>query len=613
MVVTGLGVFLVGIAVNSFAIPLNMRMIQPENNILKAAEDISYTETVDGVEWSYKKDFRGATFVCPVNKDSLPDEVVVPDKLGGIPVTYIGSNAFSETKVKSIVLPDTVDTIDSFAFADCSDLTTIKFPKNPLSVAYEGAFKNCKAVTDISIRRVYESAFEGCRNLRTVTIPKEGFTTFVELSSRSFKDCTSLEEVTIDGPLHSLTIGSFSFEGCTSLQAVHINASEMSLGKFAFSDCRKLSDIAFKGKVIGKVDAFKNCIALTSLTFDETATLANGSFRGCTSLENVTFNGNAIATFSSSANTIFEGCSSLKKVTFNGEKADVTFDQNVAVEEIIYNDTETISGGIDGTNTLKKLAFHTKNPDLERYIYYGNGRVTIEGYRENGKNAALAGHDTVYRWVEANHLTASFISLGTFEDQTDATGVTLPVTASSITLEPIGQVYCVDFDANGGVVNGVFSKLQHEVIYGQTYGTLKPATRKGYIFKGWFTQKTGGERITEDTKVTLTQDSTLYAQWNKVSVAQGKIGKLTNRRSKRFTVAIKKVSGAEGYEVLYSDSKNFAGINQKTLSASETSCTTPKLTKGQTYYVKVRVYKHDSTGNKIYGKYSPVKKIKIRK
>lgn len=588
------------------------KVIKKQSNISKkAAEDNSYTETIDGIEWFYKKDAISATNVCPVNRVALPDEVVIPDELGGLPVTHIGNRAFFETNVTSITIPDTVNTIGSFAFADCPNLTKIKLPEKPLSVAYEHAFRNCKAITDISIRRVYDSAFEGCRNLRTVTIPKESFTTFVELSSCSFKDCISLEEVTIGGPLDSLNIGSYSFEGCSSLKVMHIDASNISFGKFAFSDCRKLSDIAFTGNVKGKVDAFKNCISLTSLTFEKDATLAYGTFRGCTSLENVTFHGNAVAAYASSANSIFEGCSLLKKVTFNGEKADVVLDQSVAIEEVIYNNTKTISGGLNGVTTLKKLVFRTKNPDMRGYLYSGNGSFTIEGYRENGENAALTGHDTVYQWAVANNLASSFVSIGTFEDSTGTKEAVLPVTVSSITAGPISQVYWVDFDANGGVVDGVVSKFRQEVTYGQAYGTLKTAVRKGYTFKGWYTQKTGGEKITADTQVTLTQDITLYAQWNRVNVAKAKITRLANSKTKKLTVAIKKISGAMGYEVLYSDSKSFADINQKTVSAA--SYTTPKLVKGQTYYVKVRAYKMDSTGNKIYGTYSAVKKIKIRK
>lgn len=612
MVIVGMSIFIAGIAANSSVIFENMNIAQTSNNIIKAIEVSQYTETVDGVEWCYRKDFDRVTNVYPVNKAALPDEVIIPDKLGGISVTGIGKDAFSGAKVKSVTIPDTVETINAFAFADCPNLVTIKVPQTTIA-AYEGAFKNCKALTEISINSAFESSFEGCTNLKTVTIPERSFISFMEIRSRAFKGCSSLQEVSISDAMESLTIGSYAFEGCTQLKSFKISNNSISLGKSAFSGCTKLSDVALKGKIKGKTEAFHNCTSLTSLTIEGDVTLACGSFKGCTSLEKVTFNGDVIAIFSSSANSLFEGCPSLKKVIFNGENADVTFDQNVAVEEIIYNNTKTICGGLNGVNTLKKVVFDTQNPDLSRFTYSNGSNFSIEGYRENGTNAALPGHDTVYQWVESKNLASSFRSLGTFTGQIDYPVATLPATSSSIATEPISQAYYVNFDGNGGFVNGIIAKFQREVISGQTYGSLQTATRKGYTFKGWYTQKTGGKKITADTKVTITPNTTLYAQWNKVSVAQGKIGKLTNRKAKKFTVAIKKVSMAKGYEILYSNSKSFADINQKTVSASATSYTTSKLVKGQTYYVKVRAYKVDSTGNKIYGKYSAVKKVKIKK
>lgn len=608
MAAFGMGIFIAGITVNSSVILQNMNIVQTDNNIVKAAETKTYTETIDGIEWCYREGYNSSTYVYPVNKDTLPDEVIIPDKLGGFPVTHIGDKAFSESKVKSVTIPETVDIIGSSAFADCPNLMTIKLPEKPLSAAYENAFKNCKAITDVSVGSVFASAFEGCTNLKTVKMP-ENFNTFREIKSRGFKGCTSLQEVSIDDSVTSVTVGSYAFEGCTSLKAFNVNEAEIVLGKFAFSDCTQFSDIVFKGNVTGKAGVFKNCISLTSLTFEKNATLAYGSFLGCASLEGVTFNGNAISSFSNIANSVFEGCSSLKKVTFNGEKADVTFNKNTDVEEIVYNNTKTISGGLDGVNNLKKVRFDTKNPDLSRFTYSDSGNFIIEGYRENGTNITFAGHDTVYQWAAANNLISSFVSLGTFEEQTETQVTTQP----SITAAPIIQSYSVTFDGNGGFVNGIIAKFRQEVIYGQTYGTLKKATRKGYNFKGWYTQKTGGDRITSDTKAEITENITLYAQWEKVSVPQGTISKLINNKSKKFTITIKKVSEAEGYEVLYSDSKNFADINQKTLPAPAVLYTTPKLSKGQTYYVKVRAYKMDSTGSKVYGKYSSVKKIKIRK
>lgn len=73
--------------------------------------------------------------------------------------------------------------------------------------------------------------------------------------------------------------------------------------------------------------------------------------------------------------------------------------------------------------------------------------------------------------------------------------------------EPIQQ-YNVILD------NGT-SCRQITVTNGSTYGDLGNPTRDGYIFDGWYTQKSGGTRITSSTTVNLTGSQTLYAHWEK--------------------------------------------------------------------------------------------------
>lgn len=47
---------------------------------------------------------------------------------------------------------------------------------------------------------------------------------------------------------------------------------------------------------------------------------------------------------------------------------------------------------------------------------------------------------------------------------------------------------------------------------GKAYGTLPTPERLGYIFKGWYTQKSGGTKITE-TSIVPDAHTNLYAQW----------------------------------------------------------------------------------------------------
>ena len=102
---------------------------------------------------------------------------------------------------------------------------------------------------------------------------------------------------------------------------------------------------------------------------------------------------------------------------------------------------------------------------------------------------------------------------------------------------------------------------------------LKAASKKGYAFKGWYTDSKYTKKITTIAKNSK-KNITVYAKWEKVVVKKGAVKKVT-------------VTGTS-----------------KTLS---------KLSKGKTYYVKVRAYKKDSTGAKVYGSFSSVKKVKISK
>lgn len=72
------------------------------------------------------------------------------------------------------------------------------------------------------------------------------------------------------------------------------------------------------------------------------------------------------------------------------------------------------------------------------------------------------------------------------------------------------NTYVVSFNASGGTLKGNASK---EVTYDSTYGELPTVSREGYTFLGWYTATTGGTKVTSTTKVTRTENHTLYAQW----------------------------------------------------------------------------------------------------
>ena len=91
------------------------------------------------------------------------------------------------------------------------------------------------------------------------------------------------------------------------------------------------------------------------------------------------------------------------------------------------------------------------------------------------------------------------------------------------------------------------------------------------------------------------------------------IQSITNKKGKKIKIVLKKkVSNVKGYEVVYSTNKNFKKSVKKAAFTGR-SKTISKLSKNKKYYIKVRAYKKDAKGEKIYGSYSKVWKIKITK
>jgi hypothetical protein len=99
----------------------------------------------------------------------------------------------------------------------------------------------------------------------------------------------------------------------------------------------------------------------------------------------------------------------------------------------------------------------------------------------------------------------------------------------------------------------------------------------------------------------------------KIVPKKATLSSVTSPKTKNVKISWKKDSQATGYEVVYATNSKFTS-GKKTVTVTKnttTSKTISKLTKGKTYYVKVRSYK-TIDGKKVYGSYSTVKKIKCK-
>lgn len=92
--------------------------------------------------------------------------------------------------------------------------------------------------------------------------------------------------------------------------------------------------------------------------------------------------------------------------------------------------------------------------------------------------------------------------------------------------------------------------------------------------------------------------------------AQGKILSLKNKKGRKIQIKIKKQAGVSGYQIAYGTKKSI-NKSKKKLTTKQT-VTLKKMKKNRTYYIAVRAYKKVN-GEKIYGKWSSMKRIKVRK
>ena len=121
--------------------------------------------------------------------------------------------------------------------------------------------------------------------------------------------------------------------------------------------------------------------------------------------------------------------------------------------------------------------------------------------------------------------------------------------------------------------------------------------------------------ITDSTGVSFAAngtDLTPAASEKVKKPAKVKITKAKNVKTKKLTVKWKKTSKAKGYQIQIASNKKFTK-GKKTKTLSKTTYSFKKLKKNMYYYVRVRAYVYNSNHKKVYGSWSAVKKVKIKK
>ena len=242
--------------------------------------------------------------------------LVIPDTLDGKEVRTIAWYSFAgNTNLRSVVIPDTVEIIDYWAFSDCSNLSKVTLSNNLTTMSK--AFANCDSLESITIPKSLtlpsadaDSAFSGCDNLRNVTIEGGG----IKIPDGIFWGCSAIEHITI--PEGIKTIGINSFLDCTSLKEINIPDSVEEIPSNAFCGCKKLEKVHFGEGLKDLGRAFLNCESLESITIPKSLTMPDSNvnaspFTGCVSLKTVVIEGGGTVI----KDNFFTGLDALQNVT----------------------------------------------------------------------------------------------------------------------------------------------------------------------------------------------------------------------------------------------------------------------------------------------------------
>ena len=171
-----------------------------------AFRDCSSLEGVIFENTVLEKISDGAFWGC-----SALSSIALPDS-----VTEIERNAFFETGLRNIQLPEKLTLIGGGAFCNCKNLKQVQLPPQ--------------------LKELGEGAFFNCENLAQIQLPSQ----LNKLGTDAFRDCTSLDKIDIPAGLKQIESATFCNTGLTS---VTLHEGLTKIEDWAFHDCLKLKKI----------------------------------------------------------------------------------------------------------------------------------------------------------------------------------------------------------------------------------------------------------------------------------------------------------------------------------------------------------------------------------
>ena len=346
---------------------------EPEGNIVIPSEvennGIKYNVTCIG-ESAFGKCEKIKSVIIPNTVTSIEYSAFafcsIESVTIGNSVTKIGNQAFRNSDLKSITIPNSVTSIEGGAFFECYYLKSITIPSTVTNIG-DGVCASCLDLTEINVESgnteyTSDNGILFNKNKTTIMCYPAGKTEssytipygVMNIANDAFNDCSRLTSITIPNSVTS--IGRYAFFDCENIKSVSIPNSVTGIGESAFMHCSNLSLVTIPNSVttVG-FWAFYGCTNSTIICEAETKPEGwNGSWnRDCRKVAwNVQFFENNDFEFKYDSSQDYKVATLVK---YKGSADTVSVPSAVLVDEEIYTVNQIGDEAFSGCASLKSV------------------------------------------------------------------------------------------------------------------------------------------------------------------------------------------------------------------------------------------------------------------
>ena len=432
-------------------------------------------------------------------------DIVVPNDIDGIPVTYVRGLTADLTSIK---LPSSLIKIKDDAF---NSMDTLK------SLVIDGGAPN--------LNELGERSFSGCSNIEELDLSNSKLTSIPE---GAFAYCKNLKTIKLPSTITS--IGDEAFYNCQSLTNIEglDKCNLKSIGSAAFSNCKALENLDFSQSTFTNVPskAFNGCSALAKITLPNTLTTIGGyAFYACYGIPQLDLSNTALTTLENYAlyqmreTTKFSLPDSISSI---GTHAFSVSTSNGAVPTILpasLKDKVNYKDAATSPWLNRKVMFTDEN--VKTIHFYGNGATigdTEPMFVSEGSKVTLPSCG----FSKTNYIFKGWNTKADGTGESYKPNATLTTIPSKLYAQWAKTSYKVNLVYTGGTIkiNGVNHTNSYTMTCtfknaSTTYSvqTTSQVMRTGYKFVAWYDNEECTGKILTKITIDNVSDMTLYAKW----------------------------------------------------------------------------------------------------